>query len=449
MRQGLIERASAIDMMELASATTPAAGQVGSLLLLEPGVVGLAAVRSALGERIVGVARLRQRLQSTPLGCGRPIWVDHTGFDITQHVREISCPPPGDRPAVLDVAADLVAQPLPRGRPLWRATLVTGVAGSASALIIVFHHVMADGMGGLAMLANLVDGAPTETTPQFPRPAPSPAMLLADAVRSRLRVLARPGSLLARLRAAVAELGARPPTAPRSSLNAPVGSDRCLAVAGTALDAIHTAAHRHGVSVNDAALAAITGALRGYLADRGESVDDVVVSIPVSSRDAATAAELGNQIGVMAVQLPCHGTPAERMEAIGAVTRARKQQARGASAALVAPVFRVLAATGTLRWLTEHQRMVNTFVTNLRGPDTTVRFLDRTVEELIPLGSTSGNVRVAFGVFSYAGTLTVTVVADAALAPQLDDLVGHLQAELQAVAATSDPDEHHADLDGA
>ncbi len=449
MRQDLIERASAIDMMELASATTPAAGQVGALLLLEPGVVRLTAVQSALDERVVGVARLRQRLRSTPLGCGRPIWVDHFGFDIAQHVREVTCPPPGDRAAVLGVAADLVAQPLPRGRPLWTATLVTGVDGDASALIIVFHHVMADGMGGLAMLANLIDGAPTATTPDFPRPAPSPARLLADAVRSRLRALTRAGRVVARLRAAVAELGARPPKAPRSSLHAPVGSQRCFAVASTGLAATHTAARQHGVSVNDAVLAAITGALRGHLADRSECIDEVVVSIPVSSRDAATAAELGNQIGVMAVQLPCHGTPSRRMEAIGAITRTRKQQARGASAALVAPVFRVLAATGTLRWVTERQRMVTTFVTNLRGPDTDVRFLGRTVKELIPLGSTSGNVRVAFGVFSYAGTLTVTVVADAAFAPQLDDLVGHLQAELHAVAATSDPDGHHAEREGA
>jgi hypothetical protein len=82
--------------------------------------------------------------------------------------------------------------------------------------------------------------------------------------------------------------------------------------------------------------------------------------------------------------------------------------------------------------------MVNTFVTNLRGPDTTVRFLDRTVEELIPVNSTSGNVRVAFGVFSYAGALTVTVVADSSLSDELADLIGHLRMELEAVAATAD-----------
>jgi diacylglycerol O-acyltransferase / wax synthase len=69
------------------------------------------------------------------------------------------------------------------------------------------------------------------------------------------------------------------------------------------------------------------------------------------------------------------------MEAITAITRARKQAPRAASAALPAPAFRVLAATRTLNWFTKHQRMVTTFVTNLRGPDSRVAFLEATVTE--------------------------------------------------------------------
>jgi WS/DGAT/MGAT family acyltransferase len=436
-----IERASTVDLMELAAATTPAAGQVGAVLILEPGEVDLPAVRSAFDERIRGVPRLRQRLRSAPWGCGRPHWVDDGAFDIADHVHETGCPAPGDRAAVLAIAAGLVAQPLDDARPLWTVRLVTGLAGGGTALVVVFHHVMADGMGGLAVLADLVDGAAVRDTPEFPRAAPGPAALCADALRARLRQVARLGSALPRVREAATELGARPPTAPRCSLNAPVGPDRCLAVADGALDAVHTAAHAHGVSVNDAALAAITGALRRFLTDRHEAVDDVVVSIPVSARDIATAAELGNRIGVMAVALPSGGPPGARMEAIGAVTRARKRGARGSSAALLAPVFRVLAAVGALRWVTDHQHMVNTFVTNLRGPDAEVSFLGRTVEELIPVGSTSGNVRVAFGVFSYAGVLTISVVADAGFADELADLVGDLRNELDAVIAALGPDE--------
>ena len=58
--------------------------------------------------------------------------------------------------------------PLPPGQPLWSATLVTGLAGDACALIVVFHHVLADGMGGLAILASLVDGVGSPPARGFP-----------------------------------------------------------------------------------------------------------------------------------------------------------------------------------------------------------------------------------------------------------------------------------------
>lgn len=434
MHQHLIERASAIDMMELAAATTAAAAQVGTVLVLEPGCDDLTALRTTMAQRIAGVPRLRQSLRKTPVGCGRPIWVDDGNFDIADHVGEVACRPPGDRSALLEMAAGLLAKPLADGKPLWNATLVTGLTAGASAVVIVFHHVLADGMGGLAVLAQLLDGVPTEVSASFPRPAPVATALFRDAVMSRVRSATRIDRMVPVLRGAVAELGTRPPKAPRCSLNAPVGPGRCLAVVDSPLDSIHSAARRRGVSVNDAALAAITGSLSRFLADRGEMVERFVVSIPVSSREPPTAGELGNQLGFMVVELPGTGTPGERMEAIGAATRHRKNEARGASAAVLAPLFRALAAMRMLRRFTDHQHMVNTFVTNLRGPQTRVRFLDRTVEEILPLNSTSGNVRVAFGLFSYSGGMTVTLVADESFRSALGDLVGHLRDELEAVA---------------
>ena len=69
----------------------------------------------------------------------------------------------------------------------------------------------------------------------------------------------------------------------------------------------------------------------------------------------------------MPVTLPATGTAGAHMEAIAAITRARKQAPRGASVALLAPAFRVLAATRTLNWFTTHQRMVMTFVKSPRS----------------------------------------------------------------------------------
>ena len=60
--------------------------------------------------------------------------------------------------------------------------------------------------------------------------------------------------------------------------------------------------------------------------------------------------------------------------------------------------------------------------------------MEATVTEIIPVNGTSGNVGVAFGVFSYAGSLTVTVVGDDSIANGLPSLVASLQAELDGLS---------------
>ena len=70
--------------------------------------------------------------------------------------------------------------------------------------------------------------------------------------------------------------------------------------------------------------------------------------------------------------------------------------------------------------------MVHTFVTNLRGPDQPVSIVGMAVTDLVPISLTTGNVTVAFAAFSYAGALTVTVVADPTHHPDLDVLLDAL-----------------------
>ena len=66
-----------------------------------------------------------------------------------------------------------------------------GLDAEACALIVVFHHVLADGMGGLAILANIVDAAASASTTNFPRPQPSRRQLAVDAATWRIRSLGR------------------------------------------------------------------------------------------------------------------------------------------------------------------------------------------------------------------------------------------------------------------
>jgi hypothetical protein len=215
--------------------------------------------------------------------------------------------------------------------------------------------------------------------------------------------------------------------APRSSLNRPTGPRRALAVVHASLTPVREVAHANASTVNDVILTAVAGALGVALGRRGEAIDQLVMSVPISGRELAGGVRLGNETGVIPVAVPTTGDPLRRLQVIAAITRRRKTAQRGSSAVLVGPVFRALVRLGVFRWFIDHQRLVNTFVTNLRGPTSHVRFVGATVSDIIPFSMTVGNVTVAFAILSYAESLTVTVIADPERWPDLPLLIEQLQ----------------------
>jgi diacylglycerol O-acyltransferase len=341
--------------------------------------------------------------------------------------------------------------PCPGPGPLWSATFVTGLADGGTGLLVIMDHVLADGIAGLAVLGTLVDHV-AETaearTSRFPEPAPRARELAVDAWRGRLR-WARPSEpcaprqehALRRIREGIAELGgARPPRRlPATSLNRPVGPRRRLDVVAVDLAAIRDLGHAHDGTVNDVVLAAVAGALRTLLATRGEQLGEITITVPVAARRAVTGGELGNQIGIMPVTVPATSDFGTRIARTAEIARERKSRARGASAALFVPAFLLLAHTGLLHWFANHQRVVQTFVTNLRGPDGPLTFSGAEVQAIIPIPSTTGNVTVTFAASSYAGTLRITILSDPAHMPDAPALAAALRHELSAPLVAPPP----------
>ncbi|MEU8247322.1 wax ester/triacylglycerol synthase domain-containing protein [Nonomuraea sp. NPDC048916] len=435
----MIDRASASDVAMLAMGKgTSLSQRAGAVLMLEAGPeFEVTEAMALLADRIRSVPRLRQRLVPVPFGCGRPVWLDDPGFDIRLHVRQLTCPSPGDERALLDVAAAVLTGPLPPSR--WTAIFVTGLNGGAVALIVVLDHVLADGIGGLAMLAALVDRSGRPAPAGFPRRPPSLRLLAADAFAERLRALGRMRAFWRGAKAATAATGGmRPEPIAHCSLLRPTGARRTFAVVRADLAAVRSAAHRHGCTVNDALLTAVTGSLRRLLERRGEHVGALSVSVPVATRRTATSSELGNRFGVLIASLPLTGAPEERLVKIAALIGERKQQAAdGSAAGLFGPVFRMLSAIGLYRWYLRRQRRIHTLVSNVRGPDHPWTFAGATIRRLIPVAvAESGNVTVTFEILSYAGTVTINLIADPDGVPDLDELAAHLSDELAGITAS-------------
>ncbi|PRX45208.1 WS/DGAT/MGAT family acyltransferase [Prauserella shujinwangii] len=433
-----ISRMSANDLMTLATDVGTPPVQIAGIMRLDGGsALRPEDVVAAVAERVRGLPRFRQRLVRAPLGAGRPYWTDDPGFDVRRHLHVERCPEPGDDDALLAVANRAVTRRLPRDRPLWSATFVTGLAGEDAALVFVFHHVLTDGLGGLAVFIRMVDGAPVPATPGFPRPAPTRRRLYADATATRLRALTRWRSGLRNVRRAALELRTGRAAAPRSSLNRPIGPRRVFAVARTGVAAVRPAARAHGATLNDVVLTATTGALRALLRRRGETVDELVVSMPVSARGRDAGAALGNHVGAVPLPLPTAGATRDRLARIAALTRRRRGAVRGASATLLAPVFRILARLHLLEWFVAHQHLISTSITYLPGPPRRRSFLGTPVTEVVPLSTIKGNMTVSFVALSYAGRLTITAVADPGQFPDLPVLMAALRAELAGLGAAA------------
>jgi len=445
-----IDRVSADDLMSLVAEHGSTPMQVAAVLMLDT-TNGLDPQNliDQLGARVALVPRLRQRLVPVPVGCGRPIWVDDAGFDITRHVSVLELDHP-DEEAVLRLAADRLGSPLPRDRPLWTATLVTGPGAAEAALIMVFHHVLTDGIGGLAVLGSLVDGAqPAGGTP-FPRPRPTNRRIAADMARLRLRAVAELPRGVLRLTAAVRQLRVvgHPPTSgggnapagpprpgrlPRTSLNVPTGPRRRFVSIRVSLAQTLAVARAERATVNDLLLVAIAAALRRLLEGRGERLDEFVVSVPFSAREQTTAGQLGNASGVIPLRIPATGDARSRIRRVAALTRTAKQSARGASTALIGPLFRLLARVGLYQRFIERQRLIHTFTSNLRGPAAPLTLVGCPITAMLPLSAATGNVSVAFAALSYAGTLAITVVADPDACPDLDVVPAALAEEFTAL----------------
>jgi len=152
----------------------------------------------------------------------------------------------------------------------------------------------------------------------------------------------------------------------------------------------------------------------------------------VAGRRSASAAQLGNQVAPMLVTVPVTGAPEQRLRQVAAAVRAGKAMATGPPPiAVLGPLFRVAAALGAYRWYLNHQHRLHTLVSSVRGPDRPVTFGGATVTAVIPVAvAGAGNLTATFDVLSYAGTVTITAIADPDHFPDLPALTDGLRAEL-------------------
>jgi diacylglycerol O-acyltransferase / wax synthase len=419
--------------------------------------VTLERLRASIGARLHRAERFRQRLAFPPGGMAEPVWVDDPAFHIARHVIALSDFDDAVSRERFDTLADLVlSQQLERDRPLWRVYLVPRLADGRVGLVMKVHHAMVDGKSAVELALLLLDVDPDAVPPDAPPPArrtapPSGPRLAMEAVVERTEeslrsaaALARPAggariaSTLRRAALSLSEDVLRP--APASFVNTPIGPRRTLVGHAAELAPLLAIKRRYRATLNDACLAVIAGALRALALDRGDTPQRLKVMVPVSVRDASEAADLGNRISFVFVELPVHlSQPVVRMRAVQAATRAFKEGGRAAGAETILSGLSLLPGPlkDTAARFAGSARMYNLTISNIPGPRFPVYLLGAELAEAYPVVPLSEGHALSIGIHTHRDQAFFGAYADPGAFPQVADLPAALSAETVALASAA------------
>ena len=392
--------------------------------LLAEGAVDVPRIRRELALRAGRVPALRRRVVWTHLGEGMPVWAPDPAFDPDRHIEGGTLPPGAELP---DWAANRIVRPLPLDRPLWRAEVVDGLPGRRFAIVIVVHHVAADGIAGVALAGSLLDSSSEPPPPSAPPPASPPLPSHRDLLRDRwdavwatlrrarppsVATLSRVRDLAAQVRAASSDLRTRTSA---TSLPRTVGRTRRLVIVHQPLGELRRTGHSLGATVNDLLLAAVTGGMRDLLAQRGDDVGSLRLrtSVPAATRVGGQAS------GIMLVDLPVsEPDPLRRLTSITGTTITAKRHLH-AGAPDITEVMHLpmpLARVG-MRWMRRFGgTRVNLFVTDVPGPTAPLWLAGARLLEAVPVAPLVQHVGLGVAALSYAGDLAVSVHADGSVA---------------------------------
>jgi diacylglycerol O-acyltransferase / wax synthase len=417
----------------------------------------------AIEGRLPLVPMYRRKLRKVPLRLGPPVWIEDPNFDLRYHVRQTALPPPGDDRQMSDLMARVMSQRLDRDYPLWEYWLVRGLSGDRWALISKIHHCMVDGVSGTDLYRVIFDATPEPAPPvpadgaQVP-PEPSALALAADAAvdmmmlpvrqaRALGELLSKPGDAVrqaAGTARAVLKIAPAAWPAPASSLSGPIGRQRRYAWARASLEDIKAIKRSLGGTVNDVVLAAITGAYRELLLERGEEPGPHMVPslVPVSLRAPGEENIYENRVSVLMADLPVHlATPLERLAAIRAELadlKASHEAAAGEALVTLGRFTPYPMSSLTVRMayrLPQHE--IVTVTTNVPGPSMPLYGMGRRLVELIPYVPIATTLRTGVSIFSYCGQMTFGITADYASTPDIGVLARGIEtgiAELLAAA---------------
>ncbi|HEY0644982.1 MAG TPA: wax ester/triacylglycerol synthase family O-acyltransferase [Nocardioides sp.] len=428
---------------------------IGSLCVFEGPAPSYDELVEMVAGRLPLIPRYRQKLQEVPLGLAAPAWVDDPDFDIRWHVRNTALPAPGGPDEIGRLMSRVMSRRMDRGRPLWEYWFCEGLADGRWALLSKLHHSLVDGVSGTDLYRLVLDPTPTQrpAVPDTWTPEKPPSTVAATAqaawelatspvttARAVVGALAAPRRL-ARTASETATGLLTMTTALRpvrsTSLMGPLEGSRRYTWADVALEDVRAVRQQCGVTVNDVALALLSGAFRRLLLSRGEEPDARALRslVPVSTREPGAEKVLDNRVSLMLPYLPVDlDDPVERLRAVRErvidLRDHHEPEAGGSVTAAAGLVPFAPVSWGIRLGLRLPQRQVATVTTNVPGPRTTLYALGREAVQMLPYVPIADRVRIGVAIFSYRDTLTFGITGDYDTTPDLQVLADGISSSM-------------------
>jgi diacylglycerol O-acyltransferase len=437
-----------------------------------------AAVRAHLGARLDFADVFTRRLAPMPLGIANPVWVRAPDVDLDHHVRRLRLPEPGTLAQLHDLVGSLHARLLDRGRPLWEMVVIEGLASGQVGFYAKVHHAGLDGQAAVALAQAVYDlaaqagarpaapsGAPPGAAGGPARAAPGAVTVLSAGLRHDAGQLvgfgARLPGLLRQVAAAVlprggdgpgvrALLGGADLLAPRTVLNGAISRHRGFASVSVPLAGVHALAQRHDASVNDVVLAACGGALRAWLAARGELPEaTLIAAVPVSLRRSGDT-QSNTQAMMSRISLATDVVdPLARLVRIRDASRRVKGALREVRAVVPTEfpslglpwLGSVLAAVwGRGRLADRLPPLANVLVSNVPGPPVPLYLVGARMLGYWPVSIPIHGLALNITVQSYAGSLDFGLIACRRTVPDVDAIAAYIGEAFDALQAAPGPE---------
>jgi WS/DGAT/MGAT family acyltransferase len=384
--------------------------------------------------------RFKQRLTEPILGL--PGWEMDPDFDIRSHLQRVALPGKGGRLELQNMISDLTAMPLDRKKPLWQIHLIENYNGGC-VLFWRIHHCIADGISLTHVLLSTADkakDASLSTTKIVKDREPIHKPMKKTTFRKIVEVsrqmnfskwkqtatnAIQAGNILKK------QFFSDSPTL----LKGKIGVRKCVAWSDPlSLSDAKSTGKFLGGTINDVVVTAISGALRRYLSEKKTPMDavNIRVSMPVNIRKKGDELNLGNQFGLVNLDLPVNIVdPVQRFHEV----KKRNDYIKNSPEASMS--FQTLNTMGMIPKKISKKTAdffadkATAVYSNVPGPQKTLYFSGQPIKNMMFWVPRTGHTGMGISIISYNGKITMGLATDEKIVADPQILLNYFQEEMR------------------